>query len=185
MKINDLKTFYHGSKTKLPKKEVLSAHPADPTSFRVNSVLSQIVEKYRPSNQPSRFQCWFLSDSIMQVKMAVRSGINYIYEVEPHSPVFTHHYGWLCAAETISQEIGGKLWIAANREGPVKPFFIEGMRVAERQNENFVEYIKNYWNGVPLPTNTNELISVGNVQGTRIVEYTTDAIEVLRLAKKK
>lgn len=161
----DSPIFYHGSQTLLPKKVRLVANPASAQTFRVNSALTHYMETRKPPDQPSRLKCWFLCDNAQSVKQSSAS-TNYIYQVTPAAPVFKHYYGWVNFAVAMMKQRGVKSPVALS------------------DDPQFNEYIDNYWSGVELtrqqPGLMDTIIYSGGGGGMWLVEYTTEAIFVLR-----
>ena len=169
--------FFHGSPTPLKLNQVLEANRIDQASFRASSKLTSFLERYKPDDQPSRMECWFLCDSKFQVKISSGS-TKYIYVVQPNTPVFKHYYGWIALADQAIGIQAAKLWKSDRYEHEIRKY--RDTAIDElAQTKLFSQMLTNYWTGVEIDKHLN----VGfPPDGLRLVEYTTQSITVISRA---
>lgn len=173
--------FLHGSDTALPLRQPLTANTVSKHAYRANSMLAKLAEEYKPSDQPSRMQCWFLCDSLEQLKMSTGS-MKHVYVVQPITPVFKHWYGWFSIAEAAIKTRASELWRADGMANPIQSYTSSALQ-DQKVKQSVEQALQNYWNGVELSQQVIAQSSM-SLQRLYLIEYTTETISVVSKHKK-
>lgn len=155
-----IKLMYHGSPNKLPLDIALSAKRIYQGMERDH--IDDLFDKYCPHHQPNRHESWYLTHDPHEDNIHFLGGsINFIYQVEPITPIFICDFTHVTNVRMFYQKKygfkQGKIFSDINTFIPSERFV--------------VNTINDYWNGIITPNSQ--------------IEIRTSTIKCIRLVSSK